>query len=42
MTLYKFAATNTYKLFYYDFLKFLAKWVLSTTIIFEKYQTTDF
>jgi hypothetical protein len=24
------------------FLKFLAKWVLSTTTIFEKHQTTEF
>jgi hypothetical protein len=42
MVLYKFSATSTYLLFYYDFLKFLAKGVLSTTIILEKYQTTDF
>jgi hypothetical protein len=28
-------------LFCYDFLKFLAKGVLSTTTILEKYQTTD-
>jgi hypothetical protein len=39
---YKVSATNTYLLFCYDFLKFLAKWVLSTTTILEKYQTTDF
>jgi hypothetical protein len=42
MILYNFLATNTHYLFYYDFLKFLAKGVLSTTTIFEKYQTTDF
>jgi hypothetical protein len=42
MTLYNFSATNTYQLFYYDFLKFLAKGVLSTTTLLEKYQTTDF
>jgi hypothetical protein len=42
MTLYKFSATYTYQVFYYDFLKFLAKGVLSTTTIFEKYQTTYF
>jgi hypothetical protein len=42
MTLHKFLAINTYQLFYYDFPKFLAKGVLSTTTIFEKYQTTDF
>jgi hypothetical protein len=42
MTLYKFSATNTCYLFCYDFLKFLAKGVLSTTTILEKYQTTDF
>jgi hypothetical protein len=42
MTLYQFVASNTYYLFFYDFLKFLAKGVLSTTTIFEKYQTTDF
>jgi hypothetical protein len=41
MTLYKFLAINTYLLFCYDFLKFLAKGVLSTTTILEKYQTTD-
>jgi hypothetical protein len=42
MTLYQISAYNTYQLFYYDFLKFLANGVLSTTIILEKYQTTDF
>jgi hypothetical protein len=42
MILHKFLAINTYQLFYYDFPKFLAKGVLSTTTIFEKYQTTDF
>jgi hypothetical protein len=42
MTLHKVLAINTYYLFYYDFLKFLAKGVLSTTTIFEKYQTTVF
>jgi hypothetical protein len=42
MTLHKFQAINTYQLFYYDFPKFLAKGVLSTTTIFGKYQTTDF
>jgi hypothetical protein len=40
--LYKFLATNTYLLFCHDFLKFLAKGVLSTTTILEKHQTTDF
>jgi hypothetical protein len=42
MTLYQFVATNTYWSFYCDFLKFLAKEVLSTTIILEKCQITDF
>jgi hypothetical protein len=42
MTLHKFLAIHTYKLFYYDFPKFLAKGVLSTTSILEKYQTTNF
>jgi hypothetical protein len=42
MTLYKFLVINTYLLFCYDFLKFLAKGVLSTTTILEKYQTIDF
>jgi hypothetical protein len=42
MTLHKFLAINTYQLFCYDFPKFLAKGVLSTTTIFEKYQTIDF
>jgi hypothetical protein len=42
MTLYQILATNAYWLFYYDFLKFLAKGVLSTTTILEKCQTTDF
>jgi hypothetical protein len=42
MTLYKFLAIDTYQLFCYDFSKFLAKGVLFTTTIFEKYQTTDF
>jgi hypothetical protein len=42
MTLYKFLVINTYWLFRYDFLKFLAKGVLSTITILEKYQTTDF
>jgi hypothetical protein len=42
MTLYQSLTTNTYWLFYYDFLKFLAKEVLSTTTILEKCQTTDF
>jgi hypothetical protein len=44
MTLHKFIAINTYELFYYDFPKFLAKWVLSTTTIFEniKQQIFDF
>jgi hypothetical protein len=42
MVLYKFLAINTYQLFYYDFSKFLAQGVLSTTTIFEKYQTKDF
>jgi hypothetical protein len=35
MTLYQILATNTYWLFYCDFLKFLAKWVLSTITILE-------
>jgi hypothetical protein len=42
MTLYQILVTNTYWLFYYDFLKFLANGVLSTTTILEKYQTIDF
>jgi hypothetical protein len=42
MTLYQILATNAYWLFYCDFLKFLAKRVLSTTTILEKCQTTDF
>jgi hypothetical protein len=42
MTLYQILATNTYWLFYCDFLNFLAKGVLSTTTILEKCQTTDF
>jgi formate hydrogenlyase subunit 4 len=42
MTLYKRLGTNIFQSFYYDFLKFLVKGVLSTTTIFEKYQTTDF
>jgi hypothetical protein len=42
MTLHKFIAINTYQLFYYGFSKFLVKGVLSTTTIFEKYQTTEF
>jgi hypothetical protein len=42
MTLHKFLAINTYYLFYYEFPKFLAKGVLSTTTIFEKYQTSYF
>ena len=33
---HKFLAINTYQLFYYNFPKFLAKGVLSTTTIFEK------
>jgi hypothetical protein len=36
MTLYQILATNTYWSFYCDFLKFLAKGVLSTTTILEK------
>jgi hypothetical protein len=36
MTWHNFVAINTYQLFYYDFLKFLAKGVLCTTTIFEK------
>jgi hypothetical protein len=35
MTLYQILATNTYCLFYCDFLKFLANGVLSTTTILE-------
>jgi hypothetical protein len=42
MTLYKFLAINNYQLFCYDFPRFLAKGVLSTSTIFEKYQTIDF
>jgi hypothetical protein len=44
MTLYKFLATNTYKVFYYDFPKFLAKGVLSTSTIYEniKQQISNF
>jgi hypothetical protein len=42
MTLYQFLATNNYLVFYCDFLKFLAKGVLSTTTILEKCQTTNF
>jgi hypothetical protein len=42
MTLHNFLAINTYQLFYYDFPNFLAEGVLSTTTIFEKYQTTYF
>jgi hypothetical protein len=42
MTLYQILATNTYWLFYCDFLKFLANGVLSTTSILEKCQTIDF
>jgi hypothetical protein len=41
MALYQILVTNTYWLFYCDFLKFLAKGVLSTTTILEKCQTTD-
>jgi hypothetical protein len=41
MTLYQVLATNTYFSFSCDFLKFLAIWVLSTTTILEKCQTTD-
>jgi hypothetical protein len=42
MTVYQIVATNTYWTFYYDFLKFLANGVLSTTTILEKCQTTYF
>jgi hypothetical protein len=42
MTLHKFLAINAYYFIYYDFPKFLAKEVLSTITIFEKYQTTNF
>jgi hypothetical protein len=35
MTLHQILATNIYWLFYCDFLKFLAKGVLSTTTILE-------
>jgi hypothetical protein len=42
MTLYQILATNTYWSFYCDFLKFLAKEVLSITIIREKCQITYF
>jgi hypothetical protein len=42
MTWKNFLAINTYQLFYYVFLKFLAKGVLSTTTIFERHQATDF
>jgi hypothetical protein len=41
MTLYQMLATNTYWLFYCDFLKFFGQMVLSTTTILEKCQTTD-
>jgi hypothetical protein len=40
--LHQILATNTYWLLYCDFLKFLAKGVLSTITILEKYQTTYF
>jgi hypothetical protein len=44
MTLYQILATNTYWLFYCDFLRFLAKGVLSTTTILEniKQQISNF
>ena len=44
MTLHKVLAINTYQLFYYDFLKFLVKGVLSTTTIFKNInqQISDF
>jgi hypothetical protein len=44
MILYKLSATNTYYLFCYDFLKFLAKGVLSTITILEniKQQISNF
>jgi hypothetical protein len=42
MTLYQVLATDTYWLFYCDFLKFLTIGVLPTTTILEKCQTTDF
>jgi hypothetical protein len=44
MNLHKFLAINTYQLFYYDFPKFLAKGVLSTTTILKniKQQIFDF
>jgi hypothetical protein len=44
MTLYQILATNTYSLFYYDFLKFLANGVLSSTTILEnvKQQISNF
>jgi hypothetical protein len=37
MTLYQVLVTDTYLLFYCDFLKFLAIGVLPTTTILEKY-----
>jgi hypothetical protein len=42
MTVYQILATNTYWLFYCDFLKFLANVVFSTTTVLEKCQTTVF
>jgi hypothetical protein len=44
MTVYQILATNTYWLFYCDFLKFLANGVLSTTTILEnvKQQISNF
>jgi hypothetical protein len=42
MTLCQILAKHTYWLIYGDFLKFGGLVVLSTTTIFEKYQTTDF
>jgi hypothetical protein len=42
MTFYQVLATYTHWSFYFDFLKFLAIVVLSTTTILEKCQTIDF
>jgi hypothetical protein len=44
MTVYQILATNTYWLFYYNFLKFLANGVLSTTLYLKnvKQQISNF
>jgi hypothetical protein len=41
MTLYQVLAINTYWSFFCDFVKFLARGVLSTITILEKCQTID-